>query len=150
MGFMNGHTAILIYLDKNNKQLIDFKEEYADIRIMTYGLNSRTKKYYMDFTSKVRCIGEAFKKLKEHPELKERDRIKLNVIEVNQNKVEGRNFTYTNFICWDLDVHYVGKGTEDYTEDDNQVVEKKAPEIIEEPKEDTDADNFYFENTLSF
>ena len=102
MGFKNGTFATLWNVDKQNQKLINFYEKYAEISVAISKKDKATNAYKTEFSGRVRCIGKAFETLKSLA-LAEKDRVKLNEVEVTNSYDQVKKVTYTNFICWDLE-----------------------------------------------
>ncbi len=103
MAFKNNCVATLWKVDKENGKVVDIHEKYADISISTSKQNRDTAKYETDFAGKVRLLGQAFDKIKQI-NLTEKDKIKLINVEVNNKYDASKRVTYTNYICWDIEV----------------------------------------------
>lgn len=102
MGFKNNSFATLWNIDKNAQKLMEISEKYADIRISISKKNNKDE-YETDFSGRVRCLGKAFEKIKELS-LKEKDKIKLIEVETTAKYVKEKQQSYTNFLCWDLEI----------------------------------------------
>lgn len=98
MGFRNGAYATLWKIDKAKNLVVREFPNYAEIYISISVKNNFTNKYEVDFSSKVRCIGKAFEKIKK-TFLKEKDKIQLLDVETT-NKYK----PYCNYICYDLEI----------------------------------------------
>lgn len=102
MGFKNESFGTLWNIDRDAKKLIAFADKYADIQVSISKKNSKGE-YETDFSGRVRCLGKAFEKIKEF-ELREKDKVKFLQVETTNKYVAEKKQTYTNYICWDLEV----------------------------------------------
>ena len=135
MGFKNNNFGTLWCIDKDTKKVVALADRYADIQISTSKKNSKGE-YETDFSGRVRCLGKAFEKIKEYS-LREKDKIKLLEVETTNKYVADRRQTYTNFLCWDLEV----LDTKDKT--------PRQPDVVDNP-EMTPFDAFGLDEQLPF